>query len=159
MKSLYDECVVLVSFRVASFLFFHLLFSVFFVFFFFQAEDGIRDLTVTGVQTCALPISVERERDELLGYVRAARPCRGVPGAASGHRTGATVRPCRRDERACPGERDRGAVGCGGDCGPAWLQRPRRSPADQPCDVPANVHSAGLRALLAVPLAAVGRRR
>src|SRR5256886_1008549 len=27
------------------------------VIFFFQAEDGIRDLTVTGVQTCALPIS------------------------------------------------------------------------------------------------------
>src|SRR2546428_9231617 len=27
------------------------------VFFFFQAEDGIRDLIVTGVQTCALPIS------------------------------------------------------------------------------------------------------
>src|SRR2546430_6149527 len=27
-------------------------------FFFFQAEDGIRDLTVTGVQTCALPIYV-----------------------------------------------------------------------------------------------------
>src|SRR2546430_9043984 len=26
------------------------------VLFFFQAEDGIRDLTVTGVQTCALPI-------------------------------------------------------------------------------------------------------
>src|SRR5256886_7930574 len=30
--------------------------------FFFQAEDGIRDLTVTGVQTCALPIS-RRTRD------------------------------------------------------------------------------------------------
>src|SRR2546427_7346434 len=29
---------------------------LFFCFFFFQAEDGIRDLTVTGVQTCALPI-------------------------------------------------------------------------------------------------------
>src|SRR5258707_5897166 len=28
-----------------------------FVFFFFQAEDGIRDIGVTGVQTCALPIS------------------------------------------------------------------------------------------------------
>src|SRR5262249_59080573 len=27
------------------------------VFFFFQAEDGIRDWSVTGVQTCALPIS------------------------------------------------------------------------------------------------------
>src|SRR2546430_8324881 len=30
-------------------------------FFFFQAEDGIRDLTVTGVQTCALPILPHRE--------------------------------------------------------------------------------------------------
>src|SRR5688572_30877798 len=30
------------------------------VVFFFQAEDGIRDLTVTGVQTCALPILVLR---------------------------------------------------------------------------------------------------
>src|SRR5206468_5209838 len=29
-------------------------------FFFFQAEDGIRDLIVTGVQTCALPISCPR---------------------------------------------------------------------------------------------------
>src|SRR2546427_9253858 len=30
---------------------------MFVFFFFFQAEDGIRDLTVTGVQTCDLPIS------------------------------------------------------------------------------------------------------
>src|SRR5690349_19906342 len=30
--------------------------------FFFQAEDGIRDLYVTGVQTCALPISVKTEK-------------------------------------------------------------------------------------------------
>src|SRR5207248_11051107 len=30
---------------------------IIFYFFFFQAEDGIRDRTVTGVQTCALPIS------------------------------------------------------------------------------------------------------
>src|SRR5687767_15748076 len=29
----------------------------FFFFFFFQAEDGIRDKLLTGVQTCALPIS------------------------------------------------------------------------------------------------------
>src|SRR2546421_9391480 len=35
------------------------------MFFFFQAEDGIRDLIVTGVQTCALPIS-----GDLAGYVR-----------------------------------------------------------------------------------------
>src|SRR5690606_40698560 len=30
--------------------------------FFFQAEDGIRDFHVTGVQTCALPISISRVR-------------------------------------------------------------------------------------------------
>src|SRR2546429_3762171 len=29
-------------------------------FFFFQAEDGIRDVAVTGVQTCALPISPQK---------------------------------------------------------------------------------------------------
>src|SRR5437764_6892917 len=40
-------------------LFFDILICVFFFFFFFffQAEDGIRDTSVTGVQTCALPIS------------------------------------------------------------------------------------------------------
>src|SRR6266487_6615511 len=32
------------------------------VFFFFQAEDGIRDGRVTGVQTCALPIAPRRTR-------------------------------------------------------------------------------------------------
>src|SRR2546430_7034581 len=36
-------------------------------FFFFQAEDGIRDLTVTGVQTCALPISIAELGDKLAG--------------------------------------------------------------------------------------------
>src|SRR5437764_13646969 len=34
-------------------------------FFFFQAEDGIRDTSVTGVQTCALPISAARVEEEL----------------------------------------------------------------------------------------------
>src|SRR5688572_31740216 len=42
--------------------------------FFFQAEDGIRDLTVTGVQTCALPISNSRRRGwRILGSL-------GAPG-------------------------------------------------------------------------------
>src|SRR2546430_8725449 len=42
--------------------------------FFFQAEDGIRDLTVTGVQTCALPISAPAGR---------ARPShRGCPSGS-----------------------------------------------------------------------------
>src|SRR5215813_14958537 len=39
---------------------------LYFFFFFFQAEDGIRDADVTGVQTCALPISDD-------GAVHAAR--------------------------------------------------------------------------------------
>src|SRR5256885_7418972 len=34
----------------------------FFFFFFFQAEDGIRDYKVTGVQTCALPIFGDVDR-------------------------------------------------------------------------------------------------
>src|SRR3989337_3027448 len=46
-------------------------------FFFCQAEDGIRDATVTGVQTCALPIlgvSKCRSRSDLLeGLMEAAR--------------------------------------------------------------------------------------
>ena len=37
------------------------------VFFFFQAEDGIRDRLVTGVQTCALPISRNIVRDIFAG--------------------------------------------------------------------------------------------
>src|SRR5438093_9857922 len=35
----------------------------FYFFFFFQAEDGIRDWSVTGVHTCALPISIARAED------------------------------------------------------------------------------------------------
>src|SRR2546421_3961409 len=46
-------------------------------FFFFQAEDGIRDLIVTGVQTCALPISLDAfrsgEADVLVATDIAAR--------------------------------------------------------------------------------------
>src|SRR5207245_8692598 len=54
---------------------------ILFVFFFFQAEDGIRDATVTGVQTCALPIS------------RRCSPCRSMP-----------CRPSSRYDRSSRGE-------------------------------------------------------
>src|SRR5699024_11355502 len=37
------------------------IYNYFLYFFFFQAEDGIRDRNVTGVQTCALPISLGSE--------------------------------------------------------------------------------------------------
>src|SRR3989454_8733629 len=46
---------------------------VLFFFFFFQAEDGIRDYKVTGVQTCALPICVER-RSDLAGALEHLKP-------------------------------------------------------------------------------------
>src|SRR2546429_4119253 len=38
-------------------------------FFFFQAEDGIRDVAVTGVQTCALPILAAACRNRAMPYV------------------------------------------------------------------------------------------
>src|SRR5437868_13888245 len=41
-------------------------------FFFFQAEDGIRDRNVTGVQTCALPILRSSSRLETPGCLRRA---------------------------------------------------------------------------------------
>src|SRR5690348_18502166 len=47
-------------------------------FFFFQAEDGIRDGRVTGVQTCALPISAPGPR----GGRRPPRPRGPAPGRA-----------------------------------------------------------------------------
>src|SRR5687768_17792355 len=50
--------------------------------FFFQAEDGIRDVAVTGVQTCALPISAElrelRAGDERAQQRRAPGPRDGI---------------------------------------------------------------------------------
>src|SRR5687767_1714771 len=52
---LFDDIVIFVFF-----FFFSHFDIVFFFFFFFQAEDGIRDKLVTGVQTCALPISLNR---------------------------------------------------------------------------------------------------
>src|SRR2546428_7706019 len=51
--------------------------------FFFQAEDGIRDLIVTGVQTCALPIFAQ-----LVGAARVVEDplgSRRLPGIDVGH--------------------------------------------------------------------------
>src|SRR5256884_7149805 len=39
--------------------------TLFYSFFFFQAEDGIRDVAVTGVQTCALPICFDVVHDQV----------------------------------------------------------------------------------------------
>src|SRR6266404_2083588 len=45
-----------------------------FFFFFFQAEDGIRDKLVTGVQTCALPISKSGDSEKLYAHEIMTRP-------------------------------------------------------------------------------------
>src|SRR5438270_12224171 len=56
-----------------------------FLFFFFRAEDGIRDLTVTGVQTCALPICDRQPQPARRAAFRAQRQA-GVRRAARGAR-------------------------------------------------------------------------
>src|SRR5262249_58555323 len=75
-----------------------------YIFFFFQAEDGIRDWSVTGVQTCALPIW--RRRDG--GAPRGGRERRGggVRGVGEGRSGGG-----RESQRAGPG-RDRRSQDC-----------------------------------------------
>src|SRR5205085_3135914 len=72
------------------------------LYFFFQAEDGIRDLTVTGVQTCALPIwspwSCPRRGREGALHARARRKQVGCTAhAGTAQRRGGCLR-----ERPCP---------------------------------------------------------
>src|SRR5207245_8768746 len=59
------------------------------IFFFFQAEDGIRDATVTGVQTCALPISAAQR----------GPPARATYLGAGGPRCAAVARAYEEDRR------------------------------------------------------------
>src|SRR5699024_11524462 len=66
-------------------------------FFFFQAEDGIRDRNVTGVQTCALPIS-----DGGVGAVAAASGAPSGPGSEEEAEQGG-------HDRARPGQQQGGA--------------------------------------------------
>src|SRR5205807_6884802 len=75
-------------------------------FFFFQAEDGIRDYKVTGVQTCALPISPGRRR-----RARRSAPVRG-PAAAPLRAASAAPRRANRSEERRVGKECR-ARWCG----------------------------------------------
>src|SRR5712672_4074408 len=77
-----------------------------FFFFFFQAEDGIRDKLVTGVQTCALPISrvaAGTAAQLIPGARRAGRA--GLRARDSGHLPGRTRR-AGRAEKIVPARRD-----------------------------------------------------
>src|SRR2546422_8502960 len=82
-------------------------------FFFFQAEDGIRDVAVTGVQTCALPISQLPARgtagiataDCAQAQRKVAPPRRGAVGVRRGPTSPRSSRvtprggPARSEER------------------------------------------------------------
>src|SRR2546422_5646745 len=65
------------------------------LFFFFQAEDGIRDVAVTGVQTCALPISRRRRA----GCRETSGGTRRRPSGAGRARAAAATASCRRAAR------------------------------------------------------------
>src|SRR5215204_3840020 len=87
-------------------------------FFFFQAEDGIRDHCVTGVQTCALPISRRRVADGPL-RLRGGRPRGGQAGraarvrAAGRRQAGERPRQDRRGQAAQVDGGGRAAQACG----------------------------------------------
>src|SRR5215467_7880547 len=91
-------------------------------FFFFQAEDGIRDYKVTGVQTCALPILRARLRRDRPGQP----PGRGQPGRGDEHGVAVPGGPGRRRGRyprlapaGRPGAHRRGRVARDGRARPA----------------------------------------
>src|SRR5207237_10590752 len=83
--------------------------SLSFLIFFFQAEDGIRDSSVTGVQTCALPIwPAPPVADRAAGHRRGAvRQDPGRRAATPGSRAGPAVRPRLRSEERRVGKEGR----------------------------------------------------
>src|SRR6266511_2088259 len=77
----------------------------YYIFFFFQAEDGIRDFHVTGVQTCALPICRGRRRRSPRRRPRCHRlaTCRRQPASQACQRSPQRPRfPSRSPDRAGP---------------------------------------------------------
>src|SRR2546430_15198899 len=100
------------------------------MFFFFQAEDGIRDLTVTGVQTCALPIldALRRARDGCA----VADPDRAIPRREQARERNA---PLRRRARAAGASaaRDRksGVEGKSVDLGGRRIIKKKKRPAHE----------------------------
>src|SRR5262249_56821933 len=86
------------------------------LFFFFQAEDGIRDWSVTGVQTCALPISYAPAAPLVAWMVLAANASNPSRRPASGHcatSLGAIQVSVEIGRASC---RERGEISVGGGC-------------------------------------------
>src|SRR5207245_4981284 len=74
--------------------------------FFFQAEDGIRDATVTGVQTCALPISLRVTAGDVTYLLRSANAAFPDAHLGSNDVVSAWVglRPLLREDHANPSQ-------------------------------------------------------
>src|SRR5262249_56473207 len=93
------------------------------VFFFFQAEDGIRDWSVTGVQTCALPISLSRTCATRVPCLCTSRRRIRTAGRADGNGGGAPKGGCppRRGFPHCHNRLDRSEERrVGKECGSRW---------------------------------------
>src|SRR5690606_25243074 len=97
------------------------------VLFFFQAEDGIRDFHVTGVQTCALPIMATQARPGRAGPLRPGLPVhqQRLAVVPEGAPDGAEHEPSRELPRQRRGRE--------------FLQRPEEG-ADQAADLPDASH-------------------
>src|SRR6266511_1198896 len=117
-----------VHYFIIRYLFFSFYYYIyfFFFFFFFQAEDGIRDFHVTGVQTCALPILIFMMASKSLGSCP-KDDCRPLKieihaglSEAHGASMAARTRPGRSTPVSCPRP-------SGGQPRPG--RRPRHTPA------------------------------
>src|SRR2546422_1756331 len=89
--------------------------------FFFQAEDGIRDVAVTGVQTCALPISSDfagLRSPRLYGFHTGTGSLSNRKGR--GRRRGGREREPRRAGEASPKPPPNLGVGCAPSCWPIF---------------------------------------
>src|SRR5438132_13360138 len=92
------------------------------VLFFFQAEDGIRDHCVTGVQTCALPISFLVK----VGDESSMRPIGGTSARGS-HEATPAAGCCARSRSAYRSEERR----VGKECRSRWSRSPEKEEEEQ----------------------------
>src|SRR2546422_9728540 len=94
--------------------------------FFFQAEDGIRDVAVTGVQTCALPISSRGAIEQGVGHAAHRRYDHDLWGRTmSDHDLRGTCYPGRvRERRAAELVDVRGRAGGAGGAGHQSVSKP-----------------------------------
>src|SRR5438309_11471734 len=103
---------------------------MYFVLFFFQAEDGIRDGTVTGVQTCALPIYVLPRREDVEVQEEHRGPGTFDRGVRRGH--GAPLLPLCGAAGEGPGV-EIGKRRVGKECRSGWSPEHEKKKREERC--------------------------